>query len=64
MIETEIVSTKQMIEEFRQEENPSKDVCAVILKVDHQKFNTATKSYDFKLFGKTIVLNKQQDKNA
>lgn len=54
MIETE-VTTKQMMQTFKQSENPSADVCAVILKVNNKKFNTSVKSYNIKLFGKTMT---------
>lgn len=55
MIDTEVLTTTELMNEFKRAENPSSDVCAVILKVDNQKFNTKTKSYDIKLYGKTMT---------
>lgn len=54
-MEIESVDTKQMVKEWKQEENKNDDVCAVILKVDNKTFNISQKSYELKLFGKTMV---------
>ena len=54
MLDTNVIS-KEMMEEFKQIENPSDGVCAVVLKVDNPKFSTQTKSYNLKLFGKTMT---------
>lgn len=48
-------STKQMVQQFKQEENKNEDICTVILKVNNETFGISNKSYDIKLFGKTMV---------
>src|SRR5574344_1023841 len=52
-IESEIV-TKTMIEDFRNAEK-NNEICTVILKVDNPKFLIKTKTYDIKMFGKTMT---------
>ena len=66
MLETETINAKELMADFKQQENASSDVCAVILKVDNSKFGTTKKSYDIKLFGKTMtewVANSVYDAN-
>lgn len=66
MLETDVINTKELMNEFKQTENLCDSVCAVVLKVDNPKFNTQTKGYNLKLFGKTMtewVANSVYDAN-
>lgn len=51
----EEISRKELVESFREKENGSSDICTVLLNVNNPKFGIDQKTYDIKLFGKTMT---------
>ena len=51
----EEINTKELVESFREKERENADICTVILKVNNAKFGIDKKTYDIKLFGKTMT---------
>ena len=51
----EEISTKELVESFREKERENTDICTVLLKVNNAKFGIDQKTYDIKLFGKTMT---------
>ena len=51
----EEINRKELVESFREKENGNSDICTVVLKVNNPKFGIDQKTYDIKLFGKTMT---------